>query len=218
MSDKDERIIATKKKDGRNNWNEQQTQSDMMMINVICTQMTNNKRKKTWQVLCRLQLKLSWGMWLKHLDDNLMRDKRWHKIPRRMIQHFYRCIMIQEKTAREDSRHEGLSIESRDEVKLVQEQETQTLQTLVKSSSSLFRPLGGKKGSNKSACVFKKQDPWRGCVILFFVEEGTFRVRRTYIASKVGEKEKGPAKQDPFSLTSKYRRSNALMTTAGSSK
>ena len=47
MSDKDERIIATKKKDGRNNWNEQQTQSDMMMINVICTQMTNNKRKKT---------------------------------------------------------------------------------------------------------------------------------------------------------------------------
>lgn len=69
----------------------------MMMINVICTQMTNNKRKKTWKVLCRLQLKLSWGMWLKHLDDNLMRDKRWHKIPRRMIQHFYRCIMIQEK-------------------------------------------------------------------------------------------------------------------------
>lgn len=104
------------------------------------------------------------------------------------------------------SRHEGLSIESRDETKLVQEQETQTLQTLVKSSSSLFRPLFRKEREQQVfSCLQETGLLKRVCHSLLRLQERFVWEER--ILRQKWEKKRRDLQNETPSLTSKYRRS-----------
>lgn len=122
--------------------------------------------------------------------------------------------MIQETGREKKSRHEGLSIESRDETKLVQEQETQTLQTLVKSSSSLFRPLFRKEREQQVfSCLQETGLLKRVCHSLLRLQERS--CEKNVYCVKSGRKREGTCKTRP--LLSLPSIEEALMTTAGRS-